>query len=140
MDGIILDHADMAALRDHAIRCAPEEACGMLLGVIKDTTWLVLCVVPARNTAHSPVRFTMHEDDILAVYKRASEQDMDVVGVFHSHPSSGAVPSATDKTYMRLNPVAWLIYSGIYDECRAWKLDGDKTREIRLAVCGHAMS
>lgn len=72
---------------------APNEGCGMLGG--KDGT--VLAVLPARNAAASPIRFTIHPEDLLRIVRTVEyERDWQIVGIFHSHIASAAYPSATD--------------------------------------------
>lgn len=72
---------------------APNEGCGMLGG--RDGT--VLAVLPARNAAASPIRFTIHPEDLLRIVRSVEyERDWQIVGIFHSHLASAAYPSATD--------------------------------------------
>ena len=58
-------------------------------------------------------------------------QKMEVIGIFHSHPNSDAFPSNTDKKFMQSNPIAWIIYSGINKNFRAFILESD-TIEIPI--------
>ena len=55
----------------------------------------------------------------------AEEKNLDVVGIFHSHPNSQAIPSPTDKKFMHSNPVVWLIYSGEEKNFRAYILESE---------------
>ncbi len=72
---------------------APNEGCGMLGG--KDGA--VLAVLPARNAAASPIRFTIHPEDLLRIVRTVEyEREWEIVGIFHSHLASAAYPSATD--------------------------------------------
>ncbi len=72
---------------------APNEGCGMLGG--KDGT--VFAVFPARNAAASPIRFTIHPEDLLHIVRTVEyERNWQIVGIFHSHVASPAYPSATD--------------------------------------------
>ena len=77
----------------HVRAAAPNEGCGMLGGA--DGT--VLEVFPARNAAASPIRYTIHPNDLLRIVRAVEyERDWQVVGIFHSHVASRAYPSATD--------------------------------------------
>lgn len=72
---------------------APNEGCGMLGG--RDGA--VLAVFPARNAAASPIRFTIHPEDLLLIVRTVEyEREWQIVGIFHSHVASPAYPSATD--------------------------------------------
>jgi len=78
---------------DHARRQAPQECCGMLIGDSGD----VLECVPARNIADRPtVRFLIDPHDHVQALRSARARGLDVVGFYHSHPRSPAVPSETD--------------------------------------------
>ena len=104
----------------HASAGHPNEACGMLLGRIVGDTYAVLKAALTPNQMRSPVRFAIPDEDIIQAYRTAAKDGMDVVGVYHSHPTSPAIPSGTDAIYMELNPGAWVIYSGLDGRMRAW--------------------
>jgi proteasome lid subunit RPN8/RPN11 len=77
----------------HARRIAPDECCGILIGDGQD----VLDAAPARNIADRPaVRFLVDPKDHLDSLRAARQRGLDVVGFYHSHPRSAAVPSETD--------------------------------------------
>ena len=61
----------------------------------------------------------MDENELLKIYKYADLLNTSVVGIFHSHPSR-PFPSETDKTFMEINPIPWLIKSTITDEIRCF--------------------
>ncbi len=75
------------------------------------------------NIEKSKVNFTVSNEELLEAYKIAEEKKLDVIGIFHSHPDSEAVPSITDRKFMHSNPVIWLIYSGITDSFNAFYLE-----------------
>ncbi len=77
----------------HARRLAPDECCGVLIGDGQD----VLDALPARNIADKPtVRFLIDPKDHLDALRGARRRGLDIVGFYHSHPRSPAVPSDTD--------------------------------------------
>ena len=113
-----------AKMERHAGAGLPNEACGMLLGSIDGYVYHVRDAILTPNRMESPVRFAIPDGDVLRAYQTAEKRGVDVVGVYHSHPSSPAVPSETDAAYMDLNPGAWVIYSGLDGRMRAWIRDG----------------
>lgn len=120
-------------LVEHSGRCAPNEACGILLGTINGGAYTASDIIFVENTAKSPVRFAMDDADVLGAYQAAERDNLDIAGIYHSHPSSPAEPSETDQTYMRINPTVWLISSGLDGSFRAWHMEG-RVREIPLTV------
>lgn len=74
------------------------------------------------NIEKSPVNFTISNEQLIEAYKTAEERNVEIVGIFHSHPNSDAFPSNTDEKFMHGNPVAWIIYSGINKNFKAFIL------------------
>lgn len=87
-----LPAAVRAALIAHAEREAPNECCGLLIGkgdAVSDAH-------PARNSVASQTRFTINPADHFVAVRKARAAALDVVGAYHSHPASAALPSASD--------------------------------------------
>ena len=118
---IILPQTIKKILTQHAESENPNESCAILYGngnIVSD-------VFLTNNIEQSPVNFTISNEQLIEGYKIAEEKKMDVVGIFHSHPNSEAYPSNTDKKFMHSNPVAWIIYSGINEDFKAYVLESD---------------
>jgi proteasome lid subunit RPN8/RPN11 len=96
-----------------------HESCALLLGKKKENVYEVYEVIPVSNKYTSEVSFGMDENELLKIYKYAESSNISVVGIFHSHPSK-PVPSETDKVFMEINPVPWIIKSTITDEMRCF--------------------
>lgn len=101
---VLLDCRFPASMRrlmlDHARRCWPEEACGVLIGSCGRTDGSVrVCeVYPVSNGGPEGRRSSFHIDPaaILAAHRRARELGCRIVGYYHSHPDGRAEPSAAD--------------------------------------------
>ena len=89
------------------------------LGKKKENVYEIDEVIPMSNKDSSEVSFTMDENELLKIYKYAELSNTSVVGIFHSHPSK-PFPSETDKIFMEINPVPWIIKSTITDEMRCF--------------------
>lgn len=125
---ITLTTRQLAELEDLAKQSLPNESCALLLG--RETS--VLEVLPIANAGLSEVSFTIPSEELLMAYNLAESKKMDVVGIFHSHPSSPA-PSRTDEKYMEINPVVWLIYSTTQNRFGAWVFE-DRVRQVEMVV------
>ncbi|MGY5140152.1 MAG: Mov34/MPN/PAD-1 family protein [Candidatus Nitrosopumilus sp. Bin_571-38] len=121
MQKIKLTESDKKILSEYSENQKPNESCAILFG--KDDQ--VLDLFLTENIEKSPVNFTISNKQLIEAYKIAEEKKMEVVGIFHSHPGSDAYPSDTDKKFMQSNPVAWIIYSGINKNFRAYLLESD---------------
>jgi [CysO sulfur-carrier protein]-S-L-cysteine hydrolase len=75
------------------IRALPNEGCGLLLG---SSDGVVSEVVPSENVADSARVYEIDPKVLLQAFRRAEEEDVVVLGVFHSHTHSEAYPSPTD--------------------------------------------
>jgi proteasome lid subunit RPN8/RPN11 len=53
--------------------------------------------VPTRNIAAAPTRFLIDPKDHIDRRRDARQRGLDVVGFYHSHPRSPALPSETDR-------------------------------------------
>jgi len=112
-------------LLEHTENEKPNEACAILFGINNDENLIVKEIFLAENIEKSPTRFTISNEQLMEIYKVAEEREMDMVGIFHSHPNSAAYPSDTDKKFMHSNPVVWVIYSGISREFKSYLLHRD---------------
>jgi desampylase len=70
----------------------PSECCGVLLGTPGEITE----TVPTRNLADDPNRFLIDPHDHIDAGREGRRRGLEIVGFYHSHPHSPAVPSATD--------------------------------------------
>lgn len=121
MQKIILSQSDKKILTEHAEKEKPNESCAILFGKDEQVSEVFL----AKNIEESPVNFTISNEQLIEGYKLAEEKQVDVIGIFHSHPNSEAYPSNTDKKFMQSNPVAWIIYSGVTKDFKAYLLESD---------------
>ena len=122
---IVISKAQKELLLNHASKWNPNESCAILFGSVENEKSIVKEVFLAENIDESPVNFTISNEELLKTYKIAEEKNLDVIGIFHSHPSSEAFPSSTDKKFMYTNPVVWVISSGESSKLKAFLLEPD---------------
>ncbi|MGB6464086.1 MAG: M67 family metallopeptidase [Nitrosotalea sp.] len=115
------NHVDI--LTRHAKQNEPNESCAILFGKNNDGQFLTTDVFLTKNTEPSPVNFTISNDDLIKAYEESEKRKLEVIAIFHSHPNSAAYPSSTDRQYMEVNPVPWIIYSNSNNEFRAYILE-----------------
>lgn len=121
MQKITLSQSDKKILSEYSENQKPNESCAILFG--KDNQ--VLDLFLTENIEESPINFTISNKQLIQAYSIAEEKKLEVVGIFHSHPDSDAFPSNTDKKFMQSNPVAWIIYSGINKNFKAYVLESE---------------
>ncbi len=125
MECVVLTQKEKDKLVAHAIEQQPNESCAMLLGKKVDSDWNVKEVFLTENIDNSQTNFTISPKELLQGYQLAEKMQLELVGVFHSHPNSDAIPSSTDKKFMQNNPVPWIIFSGVNNNLKAYLLDSN---------------
>lgn len=134
---VILPGAVAGAMLDHARSELPNEACGLLAGHLD--TGRATAFHPARNAEASPLRYNVHPDDLVRIVFGIEDAGEDLVGIFHSHTRSPAVPSATDLRTAQY-PVFYVLATLAEPEAppsealRAWRIQAGASVEVRLRI------
>lgn len=79
-------------MENHVERAVPFEACGLIAGQRERVTK----IIPVRNQAESPVRFVMDPYEQLKAFKWMDDNHLDLLGIFHSHPTGPETASPVD--------------------------------------------
>lgn len=113
----------------------PEECCGFLLGHAMPDGNTVTALYPVDNAQdeNRERRFLMGPEDYRRADQAARQQQVDVVGTYHSHPDHPAKPSATDLTHATFPGFTYVIVSiqnGEAAALTAWSLAPDRFRFI----------
>ncbi|HEY6165892.1 MAG TPA: M67 family metallopeptidase [Nitrososphaeraceae archaeon] len=120
-------HNSLVSLAKNSL---PNESCALLVGKNKGEKVYVVDSIPMKNSDASALTFSIDPQDLINTYQKVEEQGMQVVGIFHSHPAE-PLPSQTDKKFMEINPVVWLIYSTITDKYKAYVFE-EKIKEVHI--------
>ena len=112
----------------HAREAAPAECCGLLIG----TGESILEAARTKNLASDPSRFEMDPGDHIRARRIARNRGLDVLGFYHSHPRSAAIPSATDRAEAWYPDYLYLIVSVRHEraEVRLYRLSEDGFVEV----------
>ena len=120
---IILSKLQKKILLDHSHKEEPNESCAILYGDKNNETYTVKEIWLTENIDSSPVEFTLSPEQTLEMHQKEKEMNLEIVGIFHSHPNSEAYPSNTDKKFMENNSYVWIIYSGMNKNFKAYVLE-----------------
>lgn len=131
---LILSEPLHDTIRAHAIASYPYEGCGLLLGHSVNGENVVTAVRPLPNVwpveAEKTERFRIAEDDWRDAEMAALEEDLDVVGIFHSHPDHPPVASPRDLAWASWPGYSYLItqiVDGRPATSRSWQLADDRS-------------
>jgi len=110
----------------------PNEAGGFLLGEPGEKI-IIRDVIPITNTFASEEqwhRYAMTPQDWARLEDEADERGLTLVGYYHSHPDSPAIPSIFDRDHALPNFVYIItaVYNAKHAEQRAWWLRDDRTQ------------
>ena len=122
----------LIGMTNHARRDAPLECCGLLAGndVIDE-------LIATRNIRNSAVAYQVDPVEHIAAMKAARGRGRRILGAYHSHPSGGAVPSATDVAEAYYDhDFVYLIVSLSSDrpDIRAYRLREGRFEPVDLEV------
>jgi proteasome lid subunit RPN8/RPN11 len=133
---IHIPSADMEKMRWDVDGRAPEEACGMLAGRFEQDCARSMAVLPTANSLHSPVKYQIDPLEQYKAFIWIESQEMELVGIYHSHPHGPESPSRTDIAESYYPGVAYLIWSGKSGEweCRAFLIEDGKVSSLDLLV------
>jgi [CysO sulfur-carrier protein]-S-L-cysteine hydrolase len=133
IQSFILTQLQLERLASLARNSLPNESCALLLGNnTKENEIKVIDTLSMKNSDASPMKFRIESQELINGYLTAKKRNLNVVGIFHSHPAP-AVPSSKDKIFMEINPVVWLIYSTLTNQYRAYIFE-HSVREVQLRV------
>ncbi len=116
----------------HARRCYPNECCGAMLGTTVDGHKVVQAAIALENSYAGPqaTRYELRPEDLIAADRAARERNMDVIGIYHSHPDCDAYFSQTDLK----NSCPWYSFvvvsvrGGRFDHATSWLPNAEQTR------------
>jgi len=131
MRSILITKEQLQTMIDHVNQCAPLEACGLLAG--KNSR--VEEVIIVQNQAQSPVRYVMDPLEQLNAFEWIESNHLELLGIFHSHPSGPETVSPTDLAEASY-PVVYVVLSqsdGSWHPRGFWVEEG-AFEEVRLHI------
>ena len=130
---ITIAEKQLSEIRTHGISDYPYECCGLLLGWFGPDGKTVTETFPISNAREESAkrnRFLITPEELLRGEQYARSNNLEVVGFYHSHPDSPAVPSQYDLEH------AWPTYSYIIvstsadraNDLFSWEQEPDRSR------------
>lgn len=133
---LLLPHHLHEEVIGHARAERPLECCGILAGLVEGDVGRVTRRYPLVNELRSPVEYNAEPRGLLAAHRDMRERGLEVLAVYHSHPTSAPVPSKKDLAANYSEEVVSLIVSlaGPSPSVRGWWLTASEYREAELSV------
>lgn len=118
----------------HGAASYPHEGCGLLLGHVENGANIVADIRPLANVwpveAEKPVRFLIDPKAWQQVEVEAMLHELDVIGIFHSHPDDAPVASPRDVAWASWPGYSYLITQVLAGQptfSRSWQLRPDRS-------------
>jgi proteasome lid subunit RPN8/RPN11 len=128
-----LSHTLLQDLIKYVDQHLPLEACGVLAGKAARAEKMIGVL----NQAQSPVRFVMDPYEQLHAFDWIDSHGLDLVGIFHSHPTGPETVSATDileAAYAVVHVI--LSRAGTQWKARGFWIENGKVSEVALQITG----
>ena len=124
-----------AAMVSHARQSYPNECVGAMLGLIDGDAKSVVVAMPLQNAFEGAQaeRYELRPTDLLAADRAARERNMDLIGIYHSHPDCDAYFSQTDLR----NSCPWYsfvvlsVQKGEFHHANSWLPNFDQTEAAK---------
>ena len=129
---IRLHSTHMEKMQAHVDSMAPEEACGVLGGVADQSSK----VIPIENVYHSPMRYRMKPQSQWDAFQHLEREGLDLIGIYHSHPSGPEEPSLTDVRQAYYPEVFYLIWfrNEMTWQCSAFRIVNSSVSQLKIII------
>jgi len=130
---IIIEPKAKRLMTADAVNTFPDECCGFLFGIEKGNDRFITDILIVNNAKDGDKkrRFEISAKDYLKAERYAEENDLQLLGVYHSHPNHPAIPSEHD----RVAAQPWFSYViiSILEKklglVRSWRLNEEQQFE-----------
>ena len=123
----------VAGLRRQAAAAVPAECCGALVGVAQTSDIEVRNLIPVENAAADHSRYLIDADMVLRLERQCACAGLQVVGFYHSHPTTDPEPSPLDLE-LACPGYVYLIVDATRGALRCWRLRDDRSGFAELPV------
>jgi proteasome lid subunit RPN8/RPN11 len=132
---IRIESEPWAAMVSHARQTYPNECCGAMLGSIDCAEKTVHAALRLENAfdGAQAARYELRPQDLLAADRAARERQMELIGIYHSHPDCDAYFSQTDLR----NSCPWYsfvvlsVQKGEFHHANSWLPNADQTEAAK---------
>jgi proteasome lid subunit RPN8/RPN11 len=115
----------------HAESTYPNECCGVMLGKILGDSKSVSIATPLQNVSagSQAARYELRPEDLLNADREARRLNLDLIGIYHSHPDCDAYFSETDLK----NSCPWYsfvvlsVQNGKFNHANSWLPNAEQT-------------
>lgn len=134
---ISLSLSDYVKIVGHARSCLPEEACGLIGGIVEGDDKVIKKVYLLENIDHTNEHFSMDPKEQLAAVKDMRALGLKPLGNWHSHPETPSRPSDEDKRLAYDKNASYMILSLMNNDepvLNSFHIEGDAAEKENLVI------
>ena len=126
--------AQLKQIYAHAVETYPYECCGFLLGQFSDNGFVHEIRRATNQNQDRTDRFVISSEEFANVHKSADTAELEIIGIYHSHPDWPPIPSQTDMENAWKD--AFHLITSIYQKTplntNVWRLADDGIRRFEF--------
>ncbi|HEV2183229.1 MAG TPA: M67 family metallopeptidase [Candidatus Acidoferrales bacterium] len=123
----------ISRIREEARKTLEQECCGLLAG----RDGIITRVLPARNALQSATAFEIAPAELFQLMRQIRGEDMEMLGIYHSHPRGENRPSPRDIASAFYSEAAYFIVSPLDDAAhpvRAFLIRDGRFTELQIEI------
>ncbi len=129
---------DISSIKMHAMKVYPHECCGLIAGHYPIADCMsVTKIFKAKNIAKAPEKeYLIDHELLLYAEKYCRSNQLEILGVYHSHPNYPPIPSSKDISEA-VPQFVYIILSSHHQEAgepKAWMIREHQRTEIELEI------
>ncbi len=123
---------------EHARREYPLECCGLLSG----NGWKIDGIRATENQRQSREEFFVPVEELFAFFRGLRRSGKEHLGIYHSHPTSGSLPSSRDVAEFHYSEVTYWIISlkGEVPDVRCFRWEKRDLKNVVFEVYGSPLN
>ncbi len=131
------DTQPLIQMQENAEKSFPDECCGFLFGTEQaDGTRQISMLLEVNNSKAGDKRrrFEITGRDYMHAERYALEKELQLLGIYHSHPNHPAIPSEHDRVAAQpfFSYVIVSVMEGRTDHIRSWRLNAESQFEEEI--------
>jgi len=131
----------LALMIEDAEKAHPDECCGFFFGEENAETRLVQVAMPITNSKDGDKRrrFQISPLDYMKAERYADDNNLSLLGVYHSHPEHPAQPSEHDRSQAMpwFSYIIISVFAGIHRDIHSFRLNEDRQFEQETILSKH---
>jgi proteasome lid subunit RPN8/RPN11 len=132
-DGVRVRAGIVEEMLHHARSEPAVECCGLLAGV----GGVITRIFPAKNALASPTAYDVAPQELFQLFRRMREEELEHLGIYHSHLASENVPSPRDIELAAYPNEAYFIISllpGAPHPVRVFSIREGRVQELGIGI------